>query len=628
LSGATGYNRELWPVLLLLLLAVLIPTACLLWFMNEAMSNQRQAVAQKLAEADRSQVVSIRERLEGNWERSVAALDQQARESSGGALFARCIGAGLADSVVCFDEKKRLSYPAPPAAPMKDPALARAEWSLAVRVEESSPGAAAEAYAAIARSAPDPFLRARALQAQGRCLVRTGNKEAAIELVARSDYDRATDLQGRLISADATLMALQFMKKPEDRRFLPLARRLRALVLDYENTPLSGSQRLFLMREMRALKLPSDLAELPTFEAEQLAARYLEREPAPVVEAALRETALEGIWKLGSANGRVLALLGTDTVLGRMRQLISDQRLVISQPGARAPEGSSSPLGMRLPGWQVTLLPADTASFGQPQRSLYLWTGFLVIAVMAIAALVAARLLQRQMRLARLKTDLVASVSHELKTPLASMRVLVDTLLEEGSLDLVKTREYLELIARENARLSRLIENFLTFSRMERNKYSLELAETNATEIVAGAVEAAGERFHPPDCLLDVKVEPGLPRLRADAGALVTVLLNLLDNAYKYSPGEKRIAVRAYAVNKHLCFEVEDHGIGLSPRESKKIFRKFYQADQRLSRATGGCGLGLSIVEFIVKAHGGSISVKSKLGSGSTFKVEIPVDGS
>jgi signal transduction histidine kinase len=282
---------------------------------------------------------------------------------------------------------------------------------------------------------------------------------------------------------------------------------------------------------------------------------------------------------------------------------------------------------MRLPGWQVTLLAADNTALGQPQRSLYLWTGFLVIAAMAIAALVAARLLQRQMRLARLKTDLVASVSHELKTPLASMRVLVDTLIEEPAPDPVRTREYLELIARENIRLSRLIENFLTFSRMERNKDSLAWGDTDAAEIVAGAVEAAGERFRGPDCRLDVKVDTGLPRLRADAGALVTVLLNLLDNAYKYSPGEKRIAVRAYAANQHLCFEVEDHGIGLSPRESKKIFRKFYQADQRLSRATGGCGLGLSIVEFIVKAHGGSITVQSKPGIGSTFKVEIPVDG-
>jgi signal transduction histidine kinase len=627
LSGATGYNRELWPVLLLLLLAVLIPTACLLWFMNEAMSNQREAVAQKLAEADRAQVVSIRERLEGYWERSIAALDQQARDSIGGALFARCIGAGLADSVICFDEKRRLAYPAPPAAPMKDPALDRPDWAQAVRQEESSPGAAAEAYAAIARSAADPILRARALQAQGRCLVRAGNKDAAIQLVARSDYNQATDLQGRLIAADAGLMALQFMKGPEDSRSLPLARRLKALVLDYENAPLSGSQRLFLMREMRALKLPQNLAEFPTFDAEQLAARYLEAEQAPVVEAALRQTALAGIWKLGSVNGRVLALLRTQSVLGRMRELVTNRRLVVSQPGAPVPEGSSSPLGMRLPGWQVTLLAADNTALGQPQRSLYLWTGFLVIAAMAIAALVAARLLQRQMRLARLKTDLVASVSHELKTPLASMRVLVDTLIEEPAPDPVRTREYLELIARENIRLSRLIENFLTFSRMERNRYTLEMAETDAAEIVAGAVEAAGERFRGPDCRLDVKVDTGLPRLRADAGALVTVLLNLLDNAYKYSPGEKRIAVRAYAANQHLCFEVEDHGIGLSPRESKKIFRKFYQADQRLSRATGGCGLGLSIVEFIVKAHGGSITVQSKPGIGSTFKVEIPVDG-
>jgi signal transduction histidine kinase len=310
-----------------------------------------------------------------------------------------------------------------------------------------------------------------------------------------------------------------------------------------------------------------------------------------------------------------------------MRQLMADRRLVLSPPGSQAPEGLSTALGARLPGWHVTLVPADDAGLQQSQKAVYLWTGFLVIAGMSIAALLAARLLQRQMRLARLKTDLVASVSHELKTPLSSMRVLVDTLIEESEPDPVKTREYLELISRENARLSHLIENFLTFSRIERNRYSVEFSDTGAAEIFAAAEEAAGERFHTPECTIDVQVAPGLPRVQADPGALVTVLLNLLDNAYKYSPGEKRIALRAYAQNGHLCFEVEDHGIGLSPRDSKRIFRKFYQVDQRLSRTTGGCGLGLSIVDFIVKAHGGSVSVASQAGSGSTFKVQIPLDG-
>jgi signal transduction histidine kinase len=642
LGGVTGHNRELWPVLLLLLLAVLIPTVCLLWFMNEAMNNQRQAAAQQLTEAYRTQVSLIRERLERYWERSLAALEEQSRERSGGALFAQCVRSGLADSAICFAEGKRLSYPAPPAAPATDPALERSDWREAMRLEESSPTSAPDAYAAIAESATDPVLCARAWQAQGRCLVRAGKRDAAIRLVVerleRSQYGQATDLQGRLIAADAALMALQLMSGPQDKRFVPVARRLRALLLDYDSTPLSSSQRLFLMREMQALKLPSELVQFPTFQAEQLTAQYLEAEQAPVAEPNLQQAAVPGIWKLGSTNGRVVALLRTETVHARIGQFLSEQKLathlhlVISQPGAPVPEGQvleSQPAGMRLPGWQATLLLADPKPFeqlAQRQKTVYLWIGALFIAAMSIAALLAARLLRRQVRLARLKTDLVASVSHELKTPLSSMRLFVDTLLEETQFDQEKTRQYLELVARENARLSRLIESFLTFSRMERNTYSFEFADTDAARIVAEAVEAAGERFRTPECLLHVKVDPGLPRVRADSGALVTVLLNLLDNAYKYSPGEKRIALRAYAENQSLCFEVEDHGIGLSPRECKKIFRKFYQVDQRLARTSGGCGLGLSIIQFIVKAHGGSVGVTSQAGRGSIFRVQLPCE--
>jgi two-component system, OmpR family, phosphate regulon sensor histidine kinase PhoR len=123
---------------------------------------------------------------------------------------------------------------------------------------------------------------------------------------------------------------------------------------------------------------------------------------------------------------------------------------------------------------------------------------------------------------------------------------------------------------------------------------------------------------------LDVAIAADLPAVRADQDAMVTVLLNLLDNAYKYSPGEKRIALRAFHENRRVIFAVEDHGIGIAAGERKKIFRRFYQVDRSLSRDVGGCGLGLSIVEFIVRAHGGEVAVKSDPGKGSTFSVILP----
>jgi signal transduction histidine kinase len=274
------------------------------------------------------------------------------------------------------------------------------------------------------------------------------------------------------------------------------------------------------------------------------------------------------------------------------------------------------------PEWQIAVPRPDSTSAAQARAFPYLWVGFLAIAVVAVSSLIAGQALRRQWQIARLKTDLVAAVSHELKTPISSVRLLVDTLLEDEKPDATKTREYLELIARENLRLSRVIDNFLTFSRLERNRQKFEFGVTRPDAVVEGALESARERMEA--CHLEVRVADGLPAVRADEDALVTVLLNLLDNAWKYTPGEKRIGVRAYREKGRVVFAVEDNGIGIAARERKKIFRRFYQVDRRLARESGGCGLGLSIVEFIVRAHGGSIDVKSQPGRGSTFSVAIP----
>ena len=126
------------------------------------------------------------------------------------------------------------------------------------------------------------------------------------------------------------------------------------------------------------------------------------------------------------------------------------------------------------------------------------------------------------------------------------------------------------------------------------------------------------------DPVVSIVIAPDLPLIRADEDALVTVLPNLVDNAWKYTPGEKRIAVRAYRENARVVFAVEDNGIGIAAREQKRIFRRFYQVDRRLARDAGGCGLGLSIVEFIVRAHGGAVRVQSQPGHGSTFSVALP----
>jgi signal transduction histidine kinase len=280
-----------------------------------------------------------------------------------------------------------------------------------------------------------------------------------------------------------------------------------------------------------------------------------------------------------------------------------------------------------VPSWALGLLldgedPFQSAA-GQ-KTVVYAWTGILMTAAIVLLSILLAAYLGRQMHLTRLKNDLIATVSHELKTPLASMRLLVDTLRDGHCHDTRLVQEYLQMISRENARLSSLIEDFLTFSRMERNKAKFEHKRLAVDDVIDSALEAVSNRLHAPGCQFKVDLRQPLPAITGDRDALVTVFVNLLDNALKYTGESKEICLRGFVSNRSVCFQIEDNGIGFPRNASRKIFESFYQADRALSRRTGGCGLGLSIVQFILSAHNGSITAESRPGKGSTFTVLIP----
>ena len=284
-------------------------------------------------------------------------------------------------------------------------------------------------------------------------------------------------------------------------------------------------------------------------------------------------------------------------------------------------------LGKFFPGWNVDVHFNDVDIFERTanrQRVIYLWAGLLAIAVMAAAGGLTAQAVGKQIKINKLKNDFIATVSHELKTPLASMRVLVDTLLEGSYRNQQQVTDYLQLISKENERLSGLIDNFLTFSRMERNKQAFVMARTSPAAIVNAAAEAVKTKFGSGRCAFDVQVGEHLPDVMADRDAMVTVLVNLLDNAYKYSYDDKRIELSAFTDDGSVCFRVCDNGQGISRRSLKKIFARFYQVDRSLTRRAEGCGLGLSIAKFIVDAHKGTISVESKPGQGSVFTIRLP----
>jgi len=256
------------------------------------------------------------------------------------------------------------------------------------------------------------------------------------------------------------------------------------------------------------------------------------------------------------------------------------------------------------------------------QRQFLYWSGGLTTVAALLIAGTAVLALSRQLTLSELKNTSVATVAHELRTPLASMRMLVDTLREGRVRSEDQRREYLDLIAAENERLSRLAENFLTFSRLERGTQMLQFEPVAPSELAARATSPLKARLDAARFTLEVPED--LPAVRADLDACSQVFTNLLENALKYTGDEKRIALRAAAEGKGVTFRVEDNGVGISAEQKRAIFRPFYQVDQRLSRTREGCGLGLAIVRRIVEAHQGEIDLASEPGKGSVFSVKIP----
>ncbi|MCD8482976.1 MAG: HAMP domain-containing histidine kinase [Verrucomicrobia bacterium] len=258
------------------------------------------------------------------------------------------------------------------------------------------------------------------------------------------------------------------------------------------------------------------------------------------------------------------------------------------------------------------------------QTALSIYAGVALLLLIMLAGVLSVRQIRQQMQLNKLQNDFIGMVSHELRTPLASMRMLVETLQEGRYRDPDTLREYLDLIAGENQRLSRLVDSFLSFSRMRRGMSQFQRRQVSPGEAVQLALAATKPHMSAPNVEFGYSIADNVPCIFADPDAIATVLINLLENAYKYSGDRKDIRLQVDCVNDEVRFAVSDNGIGISAKEQKLIFREFYQVDNRLARKAEGSGLGLSINKHIVRAHGGRITVDSTPGQGSTFTVSIP----
>jgi len=248
------------------------------------------------------------------------------------------------------------------------------------------------------------------------------------------------------------------------------------------------------------------------------------------------------------------------------------------------------------------------------------------LSLLMIGGLILAyRSVSKEMALARLKSDFVSNVSHELRTPLALIRLYAET-LELGRITTPeKKEEYYRIIRKESERLTSLINNILDFSRIEAGRKEYDFRETNIAELVQNTLDAYRYQIEQQGFSFEQSIDQGIPAMRVDREAIARALVNLVNNALKYSADEKFLRVKLYRANDCLKLEVVDRGIGITRREQSKIFEKFYRTGDPLVHNTKGSGLGLSLVRHITHAHGGEVEVESTPGKGSKFILTLPL---
>lgn len=258
-------------------------------------------------------------------------------------------------------------------------------------------------------------------------------------------------------------------------------------------------------------------------------------------------------------------------------------------------------------------------------RRSFMILGFLSVMIIAGLALTK-HMVSKEMAVAKLKSDFVSNVSHELRTPLALIRLYAET-LELGRITTKeKKQQYYRIIRKESERLTALINNILDFSRIEAGRKEYEFRETDIADLVRNTLDSYRYQIEQQGFAFEESIDATLPKVRVDREAIARALVNLVNNALKYSADQKFLGVKLYRENGAVKLEVADRGIGIARRDQTKIFEKFYRGGDPLVHNTKGSGLGLSLVRHITEAHGGDIVVESTPGAGSKFILSLPLN--
>ncbi|NQT89011.1 hypothetical protein HQ560_19740 [bacterium] len=327
-------------------------------------------------------------------------------------------------------------------------------------------------------------------------------------------------------------------------------------------------------------------------------------------------------------NGVFAETLRSNRLGSRVAFVVADQRgtLVYGAATKRAPAASE---GFAIfPSWRVALVetaPAELRSLAY--RNVYLFAVVTTAMILAIilGTIITLRGTAKELELSRLKSEFVSNVSHELKTPLALIRMFAETLQLGRVRSAEKAAEYHSIITRESERLTQLINNVLDFSRIEGGRKRYDLRLEDIADVVNDTLHAYSYELEKQGFAVETDVPDDLPQTLMDRNAISLALLNLLSNAVKYSGDDRRVRLAVAVTDGRLALSVTDHGIGIDEENLDKVFDKFFRAREEAVTSTRGSGLGLAIVRHSAEAHGGDITVESAPGQGSTFTFTLPI---
>lgn len=642
------------PLIIALVLGLLVPTFCVLWFMLSAMESERIASLKRLEELHHREALNSLHELEESWLQQWSLYTNNQSNLSPAVRFKALVNDPLISSSIIWGEAGTLLYPQRiDSSPTIT--LAHSAWRRAQGLEfsEKNYDLANTFYTEVLALETAPHNVTAVHQALSRLAYKMGNVDNAIAhqktIIALWQSNRfklsLNEFTQRNPAVDAHYRILELLYEANNyninNNVVEQAIALRQQLLDYDKTIIPASQRLFLMNKLNATFITPDAARETSRDllideqdilAETLAAHFAAQDSnsTPFVQYAkndyLRLTAAQASIFIE----RTLFESEINKAIARSNE---NYPLKFSAYNLQAPASRQTEhfFSIRLDGifegltiaaqWKQDAAPNALAN---TRVVIYIFTGCTVIVALFLLYFFVVMQMRKQEKLQQLRSDVIATISHELKTPLASIRLLIDN-LQEGDYSLPSdVADYIAIIRNENYRLSNLVDNFMIFSRMERDKHVFSLEHLSLKDLIDTSLLVVAKKFAEHHVTLSIESTNDELYVEGDESLLQTTIINLLDNAYKYSGDNKKITLKSWCDAQSIYLAVIDNGIGISEKDMPHVFDRFFRVDQRLSRHAEGCGLGLNISRYIIQKHGGTIRVDSTLGKGSTFTIQLP----